>query len=146
MLELERVSKRYESPGEQIRAVDRVSMGVDAGEFVAILGPSGSGKTTLLLLTAGLLRADSGTVLFDGRDLGGLAKRDVLAYRRRQLGFVFQDFNLSAGLTAGENVAIPLLLRGVAHRDAHKRALSALDDVGLLRRAGHTPKELSGGE
>jgi putative ABC transport system ATP-binding protein len=146
MLELERVSKRYETISERIHAADDVSMSVGAREFVAILGPSGSGKTTLLLLAAGLLRADSGNVRFEGRDLGTLAKRNLLAYRRTKLGFVFQGFNLSSGLTAEENVAIPLLLRGMAHREAHKRALASLEDVGLGRRAGHVPKELSGGE
>jgi putative ABC transport system ATP-binding protein len=121
-------------------------MSVDAQEFVAIFGPSGSGKTTLLLLAAGLLRADSGSVRFEGSDLGALAKREVLSYRRTRLGFVFQGFNLTAGLSAVENVAIPLLLRSVSHREARARALAALDDVGLMRRASHTPDELSGGE
>jgi putative ABC transport system ATP-binding protein len=121
-------------------------MRVKEREFVAIFGPSGSGKTTLLLLAAGLLRADSGSVRFEDRDLGSLTKREVLSYRRTQLGFVFQGFNLTAGLTAEENVAIPLLLRGVSHREAHERALTALEDVGLRRRCGHTPNRLSGGE
>jgi putative ABC transport system ATP-binding protein len=146
MLELEHARKYYVSPGEEIHAVDDVSMSVEAREFVALFGPSGSGKTTLLLLAAGLLRADSGSVRFEGEELGALAKRDVLAYRRTKLGFVFQGFNLSAGLTAEENVAIPLLLRAIGHREARTRALAALDDVGLLRRSGHTPDELSGGE
>jgi putative ABC transport system ATP-binding protein len=146
MLELEHARKYYVSPGEAIHAVDDVSVSVYAREFVALFGPSGSGKTTLLLLAAGLLRADSGSVRFEGSELGALAKREVLSYRRTKLGFVFQGFNLSAGLSAEENVAIPLLLRGVGHRDAHARAHAALDDVGLARRAGHSPDELSGGE
>jgi putative ABC transport system ATP-binding protein len=146
MLELEHARKDYASPGHAIHAVDDASMSVQASEFVAIFGPSGSGKTTLLLLAAGLLRADSGSVRFEGVDLGGLPKREVLAYRRSKLGFVFQGFNLIAGLTAQENVAIPLLLRGVGHRDAHAHALAALDDVGLTSRVVHTPDRLSGGE
>jgi putative ABC transport system ATP-binding protein len=146
MLELQHARKYYVSPGEEIHAVDDVSMSVQAREFVALFGPSGSGKSTLLLLAAGLLRADSGSVRFEGADLGALEKREVLAYRRTKLGFVFQGFNLTAGLTAKENVAIPLLLRGVAHREAYTRALGALDDVGLARRAEHSPGELSGGE
>lgn len=146
MLELERARKYYASPGELVHAVDDVSMSVNAREFVAIFGPSGSGKTTLLLLAAGLLRADSGSVRFEGRDLGSLEKREVLSYRRTELGFVFQGFNLSGGLSAEENVAIALLLRGVSHRQAHERARIALDDVGLSHRAGHTPDQLSGGE
>jgi len=146
MLELERVRKYYASPVEPVHAVDDVCMSVRAGELVAIFGPSGSGKTTLLLLAAGLLGADAGSVRFEGRDLGGFSKREMLVHRRTMLGFVFQSFNLVQGLSAVENVAIPLLLRGVAHRDAHRRADAALEDVGLARRAGHTPDELSGGE
>jgi putative ABC transport system ATP-binding protein len=146
MLELEHARKYYISPGEEIHAVDDVSMSVQAREFVALFGPSGSGKSTLLLLAAGLLRADSGSVRFEGADLGALEKGEVLTYRRTKLGFVFQGFNLTAGLTAQENVAIPLLMRRVAHREAYTRALGALDDVGLARRAEHTPGQLSGGE
>jgi putative ABC transport system ATP-binding protein len=146
MLELERVHKRYETPGEVVQAVRDVSMSVRAREFVALFGPSGSGKTTLLLLAAGLLRADSGSVRFEGRELHQLSRRQALAYRRTELGFVFQSFNLAAGLTAEENTAIPLLMAGVAHREAHRRARAALADVGLERRLAHTPDRLSGGE
>jgi putative ABC transport system ATP-binding protein len=146
MLELEHARKYYASPGEPIHAVDDVSISVAERELVAIFGPSGSGKTTLLLLAAGLLRADAGSVRFEGRDLGALTKREVLSYRRTKLGFVFQSFNLTAGLTAQENVALVLLLRGVAHREASRRALAALAEVGLARRSGHTPNTLSGGE
>jgi putative ABC transport system ATP-binding protein len=146
MLELEQARKYYESPGGAVHAVDDVTMTVAAQELVAIIGPSGSGKTTLLLLAAGLLKADSGSVRFEGRDLGTLSKREVLEYRRTQLGFVFQGFNLVPGMTAEENVAMPLLLRRVGHRDAHKRARAMLDEVGLSRRAEHAPSELSGGE
>jgi putative ABC transport system ATP-binding protein len=146
MLELERASKHYESPGGAITAVDDVSMSVGEGELVAIFGPSGSGKTTLLLLAAGLLRADAGSVRFQARDLAALPKREVLSYRRTELGFVFQSFNLVAGLTAEENAAMPLLLRGVHHREARERALAALGAVGLGHRSSHTPAKLSGGE
>jgi putative ABC transport system ATP-binding protein len=119
---------------------------VDEREIVAIYGPSGSGKTTLLLLAAGLLRADAGSVRFEGRDLAALSRRGMLAHRRTKLGFVFQSFNLSAGLTAQENVAMPLLLSRVDRHLAHAMAHAALEDVGLLERSAHTPKELSGGE
>jgi putative ABC transport system ATP-binding protein len=146
MLELEHVHKRYPTPGELIHAIEDVSMSVLDCEFVALFGPSGSGKTTLLLLAAGLLRADSGSVRFDGSDLATLPKRDLLRFRRTQLGFVFQDFRLTAGLSAEENVAMPLLLRGESHRRARRRAAEALKDVGLAQRSAHTPTELSGGE
>jgi putative ABC transport system ATP-binding protein len=146
MLELEHARKHYASPGGVIHAIDGVCLSVSAGEIVAIYGPSGSGKTTLLLLAAGLLRADAGCVRFDDRDLATLSRQEILSYRRTKLGFVFQGFNLIAGLTAAENVAIPLLLRGLDHRRAHRRALQALEEVGLAFRAGHVPTRLSGGE
>jgi putative ABC transport system ATP-binding protein len=146
MLELDRARKLYESPGEVIHAVEDVSMSVRERELVVLLGPSGSGKTTLLLLVAGLLRADGGSVRFEGCDLSSLSKRETLSYRRTKLGFVFQGFHLTAGLTAEENVALPLLLRGVAHSQARRRARAALDEVGLVRRFAHTPERLSGGE
>jgi putative ABC transport system ATP-binding protein len=146
MLELDRARRYYASPGGAVHAVDEVSMSIDAGELVAIFGPSGSGKTTLLLLAAGLLRVDAGSVRFEGRDLATLPKRELLAYRRTKLGFVFQGFNLVAGLTAEENVAMPLLLRGVNRREARTRALATLREVELSRRSGHIPSRLSGGE
>jgi putative ABC transport system ATP-binding protein len=146
MLDLEEARKYYASPGGEVHAVDDLSISIAEREIVAIFGPSGSGKTTLLLLASGLLRADSGRVLFEGEDLSKMPRRDVLAYRRTKLGFVFQDFKLSAGLTAEDNAAIPLLLGGMAHRHARARALAVLEDVGLEHRAGHTPAELSGGE
>ncbi len=146
MLELQGARKYYASPGGAIHAVDDVSMSVSGGELVAIFGPSGSGKTTLLLLAAGLLQADAGSVCFEGSDLAKLPRRELLSYRRTNLGFIFQGFNLVAGLTAEENVAMPLLLRGMDHREARARALATLDEVALGGRSGHTPAKLSGGE
>src|ERR1700684_3753870 len=109
LVELENVQKQYESPGETIQAVRGASMTVHEGERLALLGPSGSGKTTLLLVLGGLLRADSGSVRYAGRDLAEFSKREMLAYRREQIGLVFQGFNLTAGMSAEENVAVPLL-------------------------------------
>jgi putative ABC transport system ATP-binding protein len=146
MLELDNARKHYSTPAGQIRAVDGVSLTVRARDFVALFGPSGSGKTTLLLLAAGLLRADSGSVRFEGRDLGTLPKRDLLSYRRTKLGFVFQSFNLVPGLNAEENVVLPLLLRGLDRHEARARALATLETVALSTRAEHMPAELSGGE
>jgi putative ABC transport system ATP-binding protein len=146
MLELQHARKDYASPGGVVHAVADVNMAVAAGELVAIFGPSGSGKSTLLLLAAGLLRADGGRVRFDGRDLGHMSKSEVLDYRRTKLGFVFQSFNLVAGLTSRENVAMPLLLRKVPHREAARRAHAALEEVNLAHRSAHTPTMLSGGE
>jgi putative ABC transport system ATP-binding protein len=146
MLELDRVRKLYESPGELVYAVEEVTMHVQAREFVAIFGPSGSGKTTLLQLASGWLKPDGGSVRFEGSDLAQLSKQDRLAYRRCQLGFVSQSFNLVAGMSAAENVALPLLLRDVKHREARRRALATLDAVGLRLRSDHMPERLSGGE
>jgi putative ABC transport system ATP-binding protein len=146
MLELEGAYKRYESPGEVIRAVEDVTLKVLASEFVAIFGPSGSGKTTLLLLAGGLLRADAGTVRFDGADLGALSRREMLEHRRNKVGLVFQDFRLSEGLSAEENVVVPLLMRGMDRREAARLAVGALDEVGLGNRSRHSPDRLSGGE
>src|SRR5580704_15945287 len=139
MLELKGARKYYSTGAGDIHAVDDISLTVRPGELVALFGPSGSGKTTLLLLAAGLLRCDSGEVRFEDRDLGTMSKAEVLEYRRTKLGFIFQNFNLVPGMDAEENVMLPLLLRSVNHREASNRALAALDDVGLLARAGHPP-------
>lgn len=137
MLELRSARKYYAAPAGDIHAVDDISIGIYPGELVALFGPSGSGKTTLLLLAAGLLRCDSGEVCFEGQDLGTASRREVLEYRRTKLGFVFQNFNLVPGMSAEENVELPLLLRGVNRHEARERALTALVDVGLSARAKH---------
>jgi putative ABC transport system ATP-binding protein len=146
LLELENVQKHYESPGETIHAVRDATITVRERERLTLLGPSGSGKTTLLLLLAGHLRADGGSVRYAGRDLAELSKRETLAYRREQLGFVFQGFNLTAGMSAQENVAVPLLLRHVPHSQADERAGVALAEVGLSSRGAQLVERLSGGE
>ena len=146
MLELDRARKHYSTPAGDVHAVEDVSLKVDAGEMVALFGPSGSGKTTLLMLAGGLLRCDSGGVRFDGHDLGKLARSELLEHRRTKLGFVFQNYNLIPGLSAEENVALPLLLQGVDHRQAERRAAAGLQAVDLSQRRAHQPAKLSGGE
>jgi len=146
LLNLVRARKYYSSPGGPVHAVDDVSVSFAERELVAIVGPSGSGKTTLLLLAAGRLAPDEGSVRFQGHDLAALSKREMLAHRRTNVGIVRQGFDLVEGLTAAENVAMPLLLRRVDHSAAHRRALAALDEVGLSARADHIPSRLSGGE
>jgi putative ABC transport system ATP-binding protein len=130
----------------EVVALRELDFAVHAGEFVAVMGRSGSGKSTLLHLLAGLDRPSGGSVHVGGRDLAALGDDELSLLRRRQVGVVFQDFNLLDVLTAEENVALPLALDGVAPAEARRRAGRALEQVGLARRARHRPAAMSGGE
>jgi putative ABC transport system ATP-binding protein len=145
-LQLRELVKHYSNGVETVRAVDGVSLTVSSGEFVALYGPSGSGKTTLLLLTAGLATPDSGSILFDGRNVAEMSQRDSALYRRRDLGFVFQSFHLMPHATALDNATIKLTGAGATLREARRQALPWLERVGLGERAAHTPQQLSMGE
>jgi putative ABC transport system ATP-binding protein len=145
-LELREVSKRYVSAGETIHAVDRVSLDVAPGEFVALYGPSGSGKTTLLLLAAAIMQPEEGKVLFDGREVSDLSARESARYRREQIGVIFQSFHLMGGASALENAAMKLLALGLTLGDATTAARPWLERVGLGERIDHTPAEMSMGE
>jgi putative ABC transport system ATP-binding protein len=146
MLELRGVSKVYGSGPTEVNALQDVSLSVDRGEMVAVMGPSGSGKSTLLTIAGSLEEASSGDVLVDGSDLRTMSADDRARLRRRSIGYVFQDFNLLAGLTATENVALPLELDGHESGVAHATGLEALRTLGLADRASHFPDDLSGGE
>jgi putative ABC transport system ATP-binding protein len=146
MLELRQVSKVYGEGSAQVHALRDVDLAVAPGELVAIMGPSGSGKSSLLTIGGSLEEATDGEVLVGGASLRGMSRKDKARLRRRSIGFVFQDFNLLAGLTAVENVAMPLELDGTPARDARTQALAALEELGLADRAGHQPDDLSGGE
>ena len=129
-----------------VAALDQVDLAVEQGEFVAITGASGSGKSTLLHLLGGIARPTAGSVLLEGVDLASLDDDALARVRRRRIGFVFQRYNLLSELSLVENVALPLVLDGIAHARAEEAARAALETVGLAHRAGHRPDELSGGE
>jgi len=132
-------------PGD-IRAVDGISFSMQANDYIAITGPSGCGKSTLLNLLAAMDRPDTGELEVCGINLVNASEAQRTAYRRNTIGMVFQFFNLLPTLTAIENVAVPLQLAGVKSRIAHDKARESLAKLGLDRRAGHFPKQLSGGE
>ncbi len=140
------VTKVFGSGERTVTAVNAVTLDVYPGEFVAVVGRSGSGKTSLLNLLAGLDRPTSGTVLFEGRDLAETSEVELLELRRHKIGFIFQSFGLIPLLSAYENVELPLHIGGVPWRERRRRAMDALDKVGLAPRARHRPYELSGGE
>jgi len=146
MLELRRVSKVYGQGAAEVHALREVSLEVEAGTMVAVMGPSGSGKSTLLTIAGSLEEPDSGQVLVAGQDLAAMSRNDKARLRRQLIGYVFQDFNLLPGLTAAENVALPLELDGVGARRAREAGLRALDYLGLAGRASDYPDQLSGGE
>lgn len=146
VLELKRVTRIHGSGHVQVNALVDVNLGVASGELVAVMGPSGSGKTTLLSLAGGLDRPTSGDVLVDGESLAQKNASELARLRRRRVGYVFQQYNLIDGLTAVENVSIPLELDGVARRDATLAAMQALELMGLSDLAHRFPDELSGGE
>jgi putative ABC transport system ATP-binding protein len=146
LLELTDVVKSYGSGPTEVRALTDVSLSVAPGEFVAVRGPSGCGKSTLLHLAGGLEDPSAGQVRLEGRDLQGMTPTERAALRRRQVGYVFQRLNLVPGLTAMENVMLPLELDGVPGREARQRAAEALAAVGLDQHLDRYPDDFSGGQ
>src|SRR5262249_28296559 len=146
MVEIEGVRKVYRRGVEEIVPLDGVSLTVPEGEFVALMGPSGSGKTTLLNLIAGIDRPTTGRVVVAGSDLSGLSEGALARWRSGHVGFIFQFYNLIPVLSAQANVELPLLLTGLSASQRRERALIALKVVGLADRAGHYPRQLSGGQ
>ena len=145
-LELHQVSKIYGSGPSEVHALNEVDLAVERGELVAVMGPSGSGKSTLLTIAGSLEEPTSGEVLVDGVDLATVSRSDRAKMRRRSIGYVFQDFNLLPGLTAVENVTLPLELDGVRSKAARATGLKAIEELGVSERADRYPDELSGGE
>jgi putative ABC transport system ATP-binding protein len=146
LLETREVSKIYQMGSSRVTALDRVSMSVEEGEFVAIQGTSGSGKSTLLNMLGGLDHPTSGEVLFDRASLGPFTKREMARYRRHSVGMIFQNFNLIPTMTAAENVRLALAFGGLRGRPREERTRELLERVGLADRTEHRPSELSGGE
>jgi putative ABC transport system ATP-binding protein len=145
-LELRAVSKVYGEGPSEVEALRDVSLAVAEGELVAVMGPSGSGKSTLLTIAGSLEQPTSGEVLVGGAALSAMSRNHRARLRRRSIGYVFQDFNLLAGLTAAENVSLPLELDGTPAKAARAAGMTALEELGLGERASRYPDELSGGE
>ncbi|HEY8041276.1 MAG TPA: ABC transporter ATP-binding protein [Polyangiaceae bacterium] len=146
VIELGDITKVYQTGDVELRALDGVSLRVDAGEFVAVMGSSGSGKSTLMNIVGCLDRPTSGTYLLAGKRVSGMSRGELARIRNHALGFVFQQFNLLSRTSALENVELPLEYAGVGTRARHKRATEALERVGLGKRLHHHPNQLSGGQ
>ena len=146
IVEAKAIVKTYDTGAVRVEALRGVDLTLERGEMAAIMGPSGCGKTTLLNCLSGLDTVDEGDVVIDGTSLAHMSDRERTDYRARHMGFVFQFYNLMPVLSAVENVELPLLVSRVDGRSARRRALEALDLVGIADRAEHVPDELSGGE
>ena len=146
LLQLTDIFKIY-NPGEySVNALDGVSLTIDNGEFVAIIGQSGSGKSTLMNIIGLLDIPTSGTYILNNQDVSNLKDDNLSDIRNREIGFIFQGFNLIPSLTACSNVELPLIYRGIKKEERHKIALEALEKVGLKERVSHLPSQLSGGQ
>lgn len=146
LVRLRDVHKRYRRGNQLVPVLAGISFDIAAGEFLALMGPSGSGKSTLLNLIAGIDRADGGELIVAGEDITRLDEADLADWRAKNIGFIFQFYNLMPVLDARENVELPLLLTGLSGRERRARAEFALEMVGLADRMDHTPNELSGGQ
>lgn len=146
LVEIKDICKIY-NPGEnEVRALDHVSLEIDTNEFVAIIGQSGSGKSTLMNMLGCLDVPTSGTYILHGQDVSGLTDDELSDIRNREIGFVFQGFNLIQSLTAFENVELPLIYRGIIKKERDELSKKALERVGLTNRMKHRPSEMSGGQ
>ena len=146
MIEVKDLTKVFRTDEVETWALDKVNVSVEQGEFVAIMGPSGCGKSTLLHILGLLDSATSGTYLLDGQDVSGYSERQRNALRKGMLGFVFQSFNLIDELTVQENIGLPLLYMGVPTAERRKRVEEAMARMDITHRAGHFPRQISGGQ
>lgn len=147
LIEIKNIYKIYnEGKESEVRALDGVTLSIDQGEFVAIIGASGSGKSTLMNMLGCLDTPSSGRYKLEGRDVSSLSDRELSFIRNRHIGFVFQGFNLVPGLTALENVELPLIYRGIGRQERRHMAMESLRQVGLEERMDHRPAQMSGGQ
>lgn len=146
LVELRNVSKIYRLGGEEIRALDDVSLDIEAGEFISIIGPSGSGKSTLMHILGCLDSPTHGTIQLDGVMIQNASARELAAFRNRKIGFVFQFFNLLPKLNVLQNVELPMIYSGIGANERRQRAMAALEQVEMANRAKHRPSQLSGGQ
>jgi putative ABC transport system ATP-binding protein len=146
MIELRDVEKLYDMGQEQVRALDRVSLDIGKGDYVAVMGPSGSGKSTLMNIVGCLDSPTAGSYRLNDREIARMDDDALAAIRNREIGFIFQTFNLLPRTDALQNVELPLVYSGMSRRDRRRRAEEALDAVGLTQRKHHRPNELSGGQ
>jgi putative ABC transport system ATP-binding protein len=145
-IELAGLSRVFRLGDSEVRALRGIDLAIGAGEYVSVMGPSGSGKSTLLNLVGLLDRPDAGTYRFEGRDATTLSPLEQAAVRSRRIGFVFQSFHLVPRLSAAENIALPMVLAGIAPSERAARVGAALAGFGLAERGGHRPDQLSGGQ
>ena len=145
-IELAAVERVFHLGDSEVHALRAVDLCIAAGEYVAVMGPSGSGKSTLLNILGLLDRPDAGSYRLEGRDVTTLAPQEQARVRSQRIGFVFQSFHLVPRLTAAENIALPMMLAGIAPKERAVRVTQALRDYGIADRAGHRPEQLSGGQ
>ncbi len=146
IIHTENISRIYKMGSEVINALRSVSIDIGKGEYVAFMGPSGSGKSTLMNIIGCLDTPSGGKYVLNGQDVGGMTDNELAEIRNKEIGFVFQTFNLLPRATALENVALPLIYAGYRKEEREEKALKSLESVGLSDRAGHKPNELSGGQ
>jgi putative ABC transport system ATP-binding protein len=146
LVELRNISKIYRLGDEEIRALDDISLDIEAGEFISIIGPSGSGKSTLMHILGCLDSPTAGTIQLDGVMIQNASARELAAIRNRKIGFVFQFFNLLPKLNVMQNVELPMIYSGIPGKERRDRSMAALESVGMANRARHRPSQLSGGQ
>jgi putative ABC transport system ATP-binding protein len=146
LIEIRGVTKKYKRDSLEVPVLDGVTMDVDEGQFLALMGPSGSGKSTLLNLLAGIDQPTSGSIKIAGAEIAGMSERQLASWRARNVGFIFQLYNLIPVLTAFENVELPLLLTDLSKKQRREHVMTALEIVALSDRSSHYPRQLSGGQ